>query len=86
MRAYRSRSGKAVRILDTDLERQARNGTDAWNRHQAPAHRIRLDHLQQHTMHPIVALKDGAAHIQHGLNGHCEGWIAALDQLTHAAS
>jgi len=84
MRAYRSRSGKAAGIIDADLERQGRNGTDAWNRHQAPADSIMLDHLQQHTMQPIVTLEDGAAHIQHGFDGHYEDRIAAIDQLADA--
>lgn len=45
MRTHRSRSGKAMRVVDANFERQGRNGTDAWNRHQAPADSIVLDHL-----------------------------------------
>ncbi|BBO09958.1 nicotinate-nucleotide pyrophosphorylase [Bradyrhizobium japonicum] len=52
-----------MRVINADFERQGRNGTDAWSRHQAPADSIMLDHLQQRTMEPIVSLEDGAAHI-----------------------
>ncbi len=71
-------------IIDAELERQGRNGTDAWNRHQAPADSIMLDYLQQHAMQPIVTFKDPAPHVQHSLNGCYEDRIAALDQLAHA--
>jgi hypothetical protein len=49
MHTYRSRSGKASRIIDADFERQSRNGTDAGHRHQTPQTRS-LDNLEEHTM------------------------------------
>lgn len=50
MRSNRSRPRKAPGIIDTDFEREGRNGTDAGNRHQTPTDRIMLDHLQEHAM------------------------------------
>jgi hypothetical protein len=50
MRTYHSRSAKASRIIDADLGRQSRNGTDAGHRHQTPADEIILNYLEEHTM------------------------------------
>ena len=50
MRANGSRSGKAQRVINPDLERKRCNRSDTGNGHQAAADGIVLNHLQKHPM------------------------------------
>lgn len=68
-------------IIDADLERQGRNGTDAWYRHQTTTHCVVLNHLRQDLVQSLVALEDRPPHIQHGLDHHGKYRIAVLEQL-----
>jgi hypothetical protein len=43
MQPNRSRSRKALEVIDADFKRKGRNGTDTWNRHQTPTSRIMLN-------------------------------------------
>jgi hypothetical protein len=84
MRSNGSRSGKAQRIVDTDLERKCCNGTDTGHGHQTPADLIVLNHLQKNPMQLGVTIENRAAHIQHRLDYRRKDDIRAFDQLAHA--
>ena len=81
MRANCSRSRKAERVINTNLERKGRNGADAGNGHQPTTNRIMLDDLQEHLVQSFVALEDRPPYVQHGLDHHKKYRIAVLDQL-----
>ena len=83
MRADGSRSGKAQRVINPDLERKRCNRSDTGYGHQAAADRIVLNHLQKHPMQFGVSVEDRPAHGKHRLD-HCrKDDIRALDQLAH---
>src|SRR2546429_2156352 len=48
MRADRPGMDEALWLVDRRTIGQRYHGADPWGRHQAPAHRVAADHIQQH--------------------------------------